>query len=99
MMEKTGADGVMLARYGFENPLIFAELTGREVKDTKYSLIMEQLDIANECFDELYVLTYIRKLASYFMKKLPGTKQYKLDLYKCGSVSELRVLLGKIFGS
>ena len=99
MMEKTGADGVMLARYGFENPLIFSELTGREIKDTKLSLITEQLDIASECFDELFVLTYIKKLASYFMKKLPGTKQYKLDLYKCGSVSELRVLLGVIFGS
>ena len=99
MMEKTGADGVMLARYGFENPLIFSELTGQENKDTKLSLITEQLDIASECFDELFVLTYIKKLASYFMKKLPGTKQYKLDLYKCGSVSELRVLLGVIFGS
>ncbi len=99
MMEKTGADGVMLARYGFENPLIFSELTGRKTEDTKLSLIIEQLDIASECFDELYVLTYIKKLASYFMKKLPGTKQYKLDLYRCGSVSQLRVLLEKIFGS
>lgn len=96
-MEKTGADGIMLARYGFENPLIFSELTGKTVSDTKYSLMMEQLDIAQECFDELFVLTYIKKLASYFMKKLPGTKQYKMDLYKCGSCSELKKLLEKIF--
>ena len=97
MMEMTGADGVMLARYGFENPLIFAELTGTVTGDTKYSLIMEQLELAAECYDELYVLTYIRKLASYFMKKLPGTKQYKTDLYRCGSISELRDILGAIF--
>lgn len=97
MMDKTGADGIMLARYGFENPLIFSELTGRECGDTKYSLIMEQLQIAEECYDELFVLTYIKKLASYFMKKLPGTKQYKLELYRCGSVSQLRTILEKIF--
>ena len=97
MMERTGADGIMLARYGFENPLIFAELTGRECNDTKYSLLMEQLEIAEECFDELYVLSYVKKLASYFMKKLPGTKQYKLDLYRCGSIAELRRILGLIF--
>lgn len=97
MMEKTGADGIMLARYGFENPLIFAELTNTKSDDTKRSLILEQLDIAQECFEELYVLTYIKKLASYFMKKMPGTKRYKMDLYKCGSVSELRKLLGEIF--
>ena len=97
MMEKTGADGIMLARYGFENPLIFAELTGRDCSDTKRSLLMEQLELARECFDELYVLTYIKKLASYFMKKLPGTKQYKQALYKCGSISELKGILGEIF--
>ena len=97
MMEKTGADGIMLARYGFENPLLFSELTGREVRDTKYSLLMEQLEIASECFDELFVLSYIKKLASYFMKKLPGTKQYKLDLYRCGSISELQGILRAIF--
>ena len=97
MMEKTGADGVMLARYGFENPLIFAELTQTDCNDTKYSLLMEQLEIAKECFDELYVLSYIKKLASYFMKKLPGTKKYKLDLYKCGSISELGKILEEIF--
>ncbi len=96
-MEKTGADGVMLARYGFENPLIFAELTGTECHDTKRSLILEQLDLAQECFEEFDVLTYIKKLASYFMKKLPGTKQYKLDLYKCGSCAELRKILEEIF--
>ena len=97
MMEKTGADGIMLARYGFENPLIFAELTGREVQDTKHSLLTEQIEIAEECFDESYVLSYIKKLASYFMKKLPGTKQYKQALYKSGNVSELKKVIGDIF--
>ena len=97
MMEKTGADGIMLGRYGFENPLIFPELTGTKTKDTKYTLIMEQLETAAGCFDELYVLSYIKKLASYFMKKLPGTKQYKLALYKCGNLPELKNILGEIF--
>ena len=59
MLEKTGADGVMLARYGFENPLLFSELTGQPITDTRYSLLTEQLQIAQECYDELYVLTYI----------------------------------------
>ena len=97
MLEKTGADGVMLARYGFENPLLFSELTGREITDTRYSLLKEQVEIAQECYDELYVLTYIKKLASYFMKKLPGTKQYKPALYRCGSVAELKGILRDIF--
>ncbi|MBP8967840.1 MAG: tRNA-dihydrouridine synthase family protein [Lachnospiraceae bacterium] len=98
MMDKTGADGVMLARCGFENPLIFSELTGSNITVSKRDLIMEQIDITEECFDELYVLTYIKKLASYFMKKLPGTKQYKMSLYKCGNIPDLRKICGEIFG-
>ncbi len=97
MIAETGVDGVMLGRYGFENPLIFAELTGRQTDDTKYSLIMEQLRLSLECYDELYTLIYIKKLASYFMKKMPGTKQLKQDLYKCGSAAELSSVLGEIF--
>ncbi len=97
MMEKTGADGIMLARYGFENPLIFSELTDREIKDTKLSLLYEQTDIAAGCFDELFTLTYVKKLASYFMKKLPGTKRFKQDLFKCGNISQLKLILKEIF--
>ena len=97
-MQQTGADGVMLARFGFERPLLFAELTNRPTTETKYSLVMQQLDIASECFDELFVLTYIKKLSSYFMKKLPGTKRYKQELYKAGSVAQMRGILEKIFG-
>lgn len=97
MMEKTGADGIMLARYGFENPLMFAGLCGRKSEDTKGSLLLEQLTIAEECYEEQFVLSYIKKLASYFMKKMPGTKQYKQELFRCGSIAELRRLIGNIF--
>ena len=34
VMDCTGADGVMLARYGLENPFIFSELTGLSCKKT-----------------------------------------------------------------
>ncbi|MBR3306932.1 MAG: tRNA-dihydrouridine synthase family protein [Lachnospiraceae bacterium] len=99
MMEKTGADGIMLARYGFEDPLIFSRLTGRECGDTRYSLLTEQLALSQECFDEFFVLSYIKKLASYFMRKMPGTKQLKAALYKCGNITELKSVLAEIFSA
>ena len=97
MMENTGADGVMIARYGLENPLIFAELTGKRVPADKYALLLEQTEIAARCFDELAAMDYIKKLSSYFMKRIPGTKSYKQALYQCGNMQEIRSILGQIF--
>ena len=98
MMEQTGADGVMIARYGLENPMIFSQLTGKRTEETKLSLMLEQADIAGRCFDELAAMEHIRKISSYFMKRLPGTKTYKQELYGCGNIQEIRRVLVKIFG-
>lgn len=97
MMSTTGADGVMLARYGFEDPLIFSELSGKTTGQSKYELLLEQIELAQKYFDELFVLTYIKKLTSYFMKKKRGTKQYKQELFRCGSAEELKAVIEKIF--
>lgn len=97
MMSKTGADGVMLARYGFEDPPIFSALSGTAQKQSKYELLIEQIEITQKYFDELFLLTYIKKLTSYFMKKKPGTKRFKQELYRCGSAAELISVIQKIF--
>lgn len=97
MMERTGADGVMIARYGLENPFIFSQLTGKDIHKTTYQLLLEQLAFTSSCYDETFTMTYIRKLASYGMKKRKGTKKYKERLYQSGSLEELREVITLIF--
>lgn len=97
MMERTGADGVMIARYALENPFIFSELTGKTIEKNTLQLLMEQLELTAQYYDETFSLAYIRKLASYAMKKKKGTKKYKERLFQCGSLEELQGLLVQIF--
>lgn len=97
MMRRTNADGIMLARYGFENPLIFSELSGIKPRQSKYELLLEQIELTQKYFDELFLLTYIKKLTSYFMKKKRDTKQFKQELFRCGSAAELKRVIEKIF--
>lgn len=97
MMDRTGADGVMPARYALEHPWIFSELTGRPCEKTAFQIVTEQLALTSRYYDETFTLTYMRKLASYMMKKRKGTKRYKEYLYKSGSLEELQEVLDRIF--
>ncbi len=97
MMERTGADGVMIARYGLENPFIFSQLTRQPVKKSALQIMLEQMELASFCYDETFTMAYIRKLASYGMKKRKGTKKYKQQLYQCGNLRELEELIRLIF--
>ena len=97
MMDQTGADGIMIARYGLENPFIFSEFTGTECRKSWVEMLWEQMELAGRYYDETFTMTYIRKLASYGMKKRKGTKRYKERLFGCGSLEELREVVELIF--
>lgn len=97
VMEHTGADGVMLARYGLENPFIFSELTGKPCEKTAFQILTEQMELAIQYYDETFTLAYIKKIASYMMKRRKGTKKYKEQMYRSGSLGELREMIELIF--
>lgn len=98
MLEATGADGIMIGRYALQDPFIFSRLTGQNVQKDKCQIILEQMELALRYYDETFVLGYIRKLASYCMKKQKGTKTYKQKLYQCGNTEELRTIVIAAFG-
>ncbi len=98
MMDRTGADGVMLARYGLENPFLFSELTKKPCHKTPLQILNEQLALTLQYYDETFALRYMKKLASHMMKKRKGTKKFKERLFQCGSEAELIDVINMIFG-
>lgn len=97
MMDETGADGVMVARYGLEHPFIFSELTGKLCEKTAFQILTEQIELTAGYYDETFTLGYMKKLASYMMKKRKGTKKFKEQLFRSGSLEELREVIALIF--
>lgn len=97
MMDETGADGVMVARYGLEHPFIFSELTRKPCEKTAFQILMEQIELTAGYYDETFTLGYMKKLASYMMKKRKGTKKFKEQLFRSGSLEELREVIALIF--
>lgn len=97
MMEQTGADGIMMGRYALQDPFVFSRLTGKNIAEDKLKMIMEQMELVAAYYDGTYALDYIRKLVSYCMKKRKGTKQYKMKLYQCGNMDEIKEIVKVIF--
>ncbi len=97
MLASTGADGIMIARYGLEHPFIFCELTGTPCQKTPLQILLEQLELTEQYYDETFTLSYMKKIASYMMKKRKGTKRYKESLYRSGSLEDLRNVIALIF--
>ncbi len=97
MLASTGADGIMIARYGLEHPFIFCELTGTPCQKTPLQILLEQLELTEQYYDETFRLSYMKKIASYMMKKRKGTKRYKESLYRSGSLEDLRNVIALIF--
>ena len=58
---------------------------------------MEQIERTARSYEETFTLSYIKKIASYMMKKRKGTKRYKEKLHRSGNLTELREVIALIF--
>ena len=89
MMDRTGADGVMIARGAVENPFLFSQILGdnlpKDVKDfmKRHLILMQQIK------GEKRACLEFRKFVSGYLKGRINIKNTKLKLLSCESVSEI----------
>ena len=97
MLEKTGADGVMVARAAMYDPHIFTELLGGEKQWDKAAAIRGQIAEMLPVYGERFTLVQMRKLTAFYLRGTRGSAQYKTMLFACPSLAELETLLCEIF--
>ena len=96
MVERTGADGVMIARAALCRPQIFCDILGAEAPPMR-ELFLRQLDETLACFGERFTVVFLRKMAAFYCKGMRGAAEYKRRLFAVGSAEELRALAEEIF--
>ncbi len=89
LIDKTGADGVMVARGALENPLIFSEILGIEPKFSLADLIKEQTSLIKERFGSERGAVIFRKQASYYLKGVKGGKKLKEQIFSSTDIDEV----------
>lgn len=97
LMDKTGADGVMIARGAFYNPFLFSSLTGTETDLTLKEFIIKHIDLMKEKFDDRSVAVGFRKIMPCYLKNVKCDKKLKVAFTSCESTVRLKELIGEVF--
>lgn len=95
MIDKTGADGVMLARGGIENPFLFCELTNTISPYGKKAFILEHLKRMKELYGDKKAAVEFRKFVPYYFKSAEGIKETRIALMTCQSVKEIADIINE----
>ena len=91
MLDRTGADGVMVARAALYRPQVFAELTGREEPPIK-PLFLRQLGETLKIYGERFATVYMRKMAAFYLKGTRRANEAKRRFFAAQSTEEIAAL-------
>lgn len=94
LMERTGADGVAIARGAMFRPWLFARITGREYDEK--SLIMRQLDDTLKAYGERFACVFMRKMIAFYIKNKPNSAALRFRLMQTPSTDGIKEILNEI---
>ncbi len=93
MIERTGADGVMLARGGIANPFLVSELLGINPPCSLKDFIIEHTKSIEGYYVPRRAVLEFRKFVSYYLKGINGIKEAKLALYSAEDFDKIREII------
>lgn len=97
MLQRTGADGVMIARAALYRPQTFSDILGTSAPsmgELFFPLLDEEINLNGERF----ALLFLRKMAAFWCKGVRGAAEYKRRLFAADSIEALRLIAEELFG-
>ena len=96
LMDKTGADGVMVARAALFDPQIFCVLTGTPTQ-SKLSAFEKQLKWTGQVFDEHFTTVFMRKMGAFWVKGTRGAATFKDKFFSSQNPDEILAVAQEAF--
>ena len=93
MIDRTGADGVMLARGAVADPFLVPKLLGNKITITLKQFILNHLDAYKEIYEDNKTAREFRKFVPYYLKGIRGIKEVKLQLLGATSTSQIKKII------
>jgi len=95
MMERTGADGIMLARGAIIDPFLSSKLTNTPINSNLKQYILSHLKLMQVHYDDRKATNEFRKFLAYYFKGMDGVKKLKNDIYQATNLEQIIELIEK----
>ena len=97
MFERTGVDGIMIARAALYRPQVFAEILERE--EPPFSeLFPVQPRETKKLYGEHFACVFMRKMAAFYLKGRRGAAEWKRKLFAAETTDDVALYAAEIFG-
>ncbi len=96
MIDRTGVDGVMIARAALYRPQVFSEITEQD-EPPFLDIFLKQLFSTAEIYGERFACIHMRKMAAFYVKGKRGAAAMKRALFAAETVGEVERLAREIF--
>ena len=95
LMNRTGADGIMVARGAMFNPWLFAEITDTPAGD-KRQAVLDQIAATREILGERFACVFMRKMVGFYIKGSQGATALRLKLLECKTTCEVAEIVNTL---
>ncbi len=89
MFEKTGCDGIMVARGAMGMPWIFSQILGEEIKKTRSQCMHEHFSLLSESVSEKFACLSMRKHFCWYLKGLHGSNECKNQINQLSTRADI----------
>lgn len=93
MMDKTGADGVMLARGAIADPFLAAKLTCAKSDFDLKKYILNHLELMMQIYTEHKATAEFKKFVPYYFKGKTGIKDTKIALVTATDIKSIKTII------
>ena len=97
MINKTGADGVMLARGAIANPFLICELLNKKEPYSLKEFMLRHVKLRREIMSDKRASIEFRKFVPYYFKGKEGVKELKMKLLSAEDTDTILELIDKNF--
>jgi len=96
MIERTGADGVAIARGALSDPMLFAKLSGTKSDFTVIDCIDYLIEKRKLTQPDVIVAHAMRKFVAQLLKGVRGGKEAKLKVFSAESTEEIKKICREV---